>query len=314
MHTLREKSSLAEAILRDLGIQELEALAGGGGEFGGVLRYLRQYVVQQVRSFVNEQYRLVVDASGKQALIEAALKSHLAQLPPAYYDEVNKVVRKLAERLAQRHRRRAKRAHRGALNIKKLLRDNVAYDGAMFRLSWRSKKLQRSSVYVVCDVSNSVSRVSRLLLLLLHSLSDVLPNVRSFAFSNRLGEITDLFARHDHERAIEEALVLWGNGATDYGRALIDFRNLVKDDLDHRSTIVFLGDARNNYYDPHAEVLKGLSQRVKQVYWLNPESRETWGQGDSEMLRYGAYCLKTTTCGRLKDLDRFADSLLSATR
>ena len=106
----------------------------------------------------------------------------------------------------------------------------------------------------------------------------------------------------------------WGKGATDYGRALVDFRGLVHQDLDHRSTLIFLGDARGNYFDPRVDVLKHLSQRVKQVFWLNPERRDQWGEGDSDMQRYAAHCLRVDVCRGLKDIERFADRLLTASR
>lgn len=278
------------------------------------VRYVRQYLHQQVRDYVDVQYKLHVDASGRKALIDAALKSNLNQLPPDYYAEVDRVVHKLADRLAQQHRRRRKRTHRGALDIKRMIRDNIAYDGSLFDLRWRQRRVERSSVYVVCDVSGSVSRVARFLLLFLYQLVDVLPKVRAFAFSNRLGEITDVFAAHGHERAVEEAMFLWGSGTTDYGQAFVDLRALVHAELDHRSTVIFLGDARGNYFDPRVDILRNISARVKQVFWLNPETRESWGEGDSTMPAYAPFCLRVDSCNQLQDIERFADRLLAITR
>ncbi len=317
MQTLRDKSRHVRAIARTLGVEDLERLITGAESLPadqlGALRYLRQYIQEQVREFVDAQYELNVDATGKRALLEAALRSNLDQLQPDYYDEVDRVVAKLAERLAQQHRRRRKKAHRGALDLKHTLRNNIAYDGTLFDLRWRQKRVEKSAVYVVCDVSNSVASIARFLLLFLHGLTDVLPQVRAFAFSNRCGEITEQFRSNSVERAVEEAMFDWGKGATDYGRALVDLRELVHQDLDHRSTLIFLGDARGNYFDPRVDVLKNLSQRVKQVFWLNPESRDRWGEGDSDMRRYAAHCLRVDVCRGLKDIERFADRLLTAT-
>ena len=317
MQTLRDKSRHVRAIARTLGVEDLERLITGAESLPadqlGALRYLRQYIQEQVREFVDAQYELNVDATGKRALLEAALRSNLDQLQPDYHDEVDRVVAKLAERLAQQHRRRRKKAHRGALDLKHTLRNNIAYDGTLFDLRWRQKRVEKSAVYVVCDVSNSVASIARFLLLFLHGLTDVLPQVRAFAFSNRCGEITEQFRSNSVERAVEEAMFDWGKGATDYGRALVDLRELVHQDLDHRSTLIFLGDARGNYFDPRVDVLKNLSQRVKQVFWLNPESRDRWGEGDSDMRRYAAHCLRVDVCRGLKDIERFADRLLTAT-
>jgi hypothetical protein len=277
------------------------------------LRYLRQYAHEQVRSYVEQQYQLVVDATGKRAIIDAALKGNLDQMPPGYYAEVDRVVRKLADRLSQSHRRRRRRADRGRLDLKRTLRDNIAYDGMLFRLHWRQKRLEKSTVFVVCDLSSSVSRIARFLLMFLYELADVLPTLRTFAFSNRCGEISELFRRQDSGRAVEEALFSWGKGTTDYGQALFDFREAAGRDLDHRSIVIFLGDARGNYYEPRVDVMRAISQRVKQVFWLNPETPDRWGDGDSLMRHYAPFCLRVDTCIRLQDIERFADRLLTIT-
>jgi uncharacterized protein with von Willebrand factor type A (vWA) domain len=318
MRSLRDKSAAIDDLLNALGMKDLDAVLASEHpdlrEDLAALRYLRQYIHEQVREYVDAQYALSVDATGKRTLLDAAVKSNFAQLPPDYFEEVDRVVAKLAERLAQQHRVRRRRADRGTLDLKRTLRDNIAYDGALFRLRWRRKKKQKSDVYVVCDVSNSVAALARFLLLFLHGLTDALPQVRAFAFSNRLGEITGSFRKHDLEHAVEEALFDWGKGTTDYGRALVDFRELTQHDLNHRSTVIFLGDARGNYFEPRVDVLKEISARVKQVFWLTPETRDRWGDGDSDMRSFAAHCLRVDVCRNLQDIERFADRLLSATR
>ena len=319
---LRDKPRYAERIAKALALDELDAYVGAGGSGGqldsdqtaALMRYLRVYFKQEIRAYVDAQYRLHVDASGKRALLEAALQSNLDQLPIAYHEEVRRVVAKLAAKLASEHRRRRKRAARGVLDVKRTLRRNMAYDGALFDLRWRQHKRQRATVFILCDVSGSVARVARFLLLFLYELADVLPQVRSFAFSSRLGEITDVMRDEASDAAIEEALFTWGKGNTDYARAFLDFRELCGADLNSRSTLIVLGDARNNYYDPRPGVFEELSRRVKRTYWLNPESRDQWPAGDSEMRRYAPYCFRVETCNKLRHIERFADQLLQATR
>jgi uncharacterized protein len=321
MRTLRDKSRYAALLGDALGIDELDSIIArrgesrsgpGGSDFDAALRYLRQYAVEQVRGYVDRQYALRVDATGKRAVVDAALSGHLDQLPPDYYREVDRVVHKLADRLARNHRRRRRRAQRGHLDLKRTLRRNVAYDGSLFELHWRAQRRRRSTVFVVCDLSSSVGRVARFLLMFLHDLADVLPAVRTFGFSNRLGEITELFARHRAERAVEEALFTWGKGTTDYGQALVDLRTLAGRDLDRHATVIFLGDARGNYYPHRADLLRALADRVRGVYWLNPEPPERWGDGDSLMRHYAPHCLRVDRCARLADIERFADRLVSA--
>ena len=321
--SLREKSVFARQIADALAVPELDAYmadgSDGAGEnisddLRGLLRYLRHYFREEIRAYVDAQYRLHADASGKRAIVEAALKSHLNQLPQAYHEEVRRVVKKLADKLAKEHRRRARRTDRGVLDLKRTLRSNVAYDGSVFDLRWRQQKRERATVFVLCDVSSSVARVARFLLLFLYELTDVLPSIRAFAFSSRLGEITDVMRAKPSEAAIEEALFSWGKGNTDYARAFMDFRELCGMDLNPRSTLIVLGDGRNNYYDPRPDVFRDLSRRAKQTYWLNPETRDQWREGDSEMRRYAPYCFRVETCNKIRDIERFADRLLVAAR
>ena len=317
MRTLREKRVYAGKIARALALDELEAFIAGGGTGNGadpLLRYLRQYFHGEIRDYVDAQYKLHVDATGRRALLEAALRANLDRIPVEYHTEVRRVVERLARKLAREHRRRQRRAARGVLDLKKTLRRNVAYDGAIFEPHWRRVKREKATVYVLCDVSGSVAQVSRFLLLFLYELTDVLPNVRAFAFSSALGEVTGTFGRKAPEEAIEQALFDWGKGTTDYARAFRDFRELCGKDLDSRSTVVVLGDGRNNYFDPQARLLKEISQRVKQVFWLNPETRDRWSDGDSEMRRYAPYCLEVRTCSRIQHIETFADQLLAAAR
>ena len=317
MRTLREKRLYAGKIAQALALDELEAFIASGGTGNGadpLLRYLRQYFHGEIRDYVDAQYKLHVDATGRRALLEAALRANLDRIPAEYHSEVRRVVERLARKLAREHRRRQRRAARGVLDLKKTLRRNIAYDGAIFEPHWRRVKREKATVYVLCDVSGSVAQVSRFLLLFLYELTDVLPNVRAFAFSSALGEVTDTFGRKGAEEALEQALFDWGKGTTDYARAFRDFRELCGKDLDSRSTVVVLGDGRNNYFDPQARLLKEISQRVKQVFWLNPETRDRWSEGDSEMRHYAPYCLEVRTCNRIQHIETFADQLLTAAR
>ncbi|MDE0193783.1 MAG: VWA domain-containing protein [Gammaproteobacteria bacterium] len=318
--SLREKSLYVRRIGTVLGLDELDAYLAAGGPAAGdagtsdFLRYLRQYFRQQIGDYVDAQYKLHLDASGKRAILDAALKSNLDQLPVAYHEDVRRVVGKMAEKLTTDHRRRRKRGRRGVLDIKKTLRRNVAYDGALFDLKWRQEKREPGSVFVLCDVSNSVARVARFLLLFLYELTDLLPNIRAFAFSSRLGEVTETMRERPTEIAIEEALFTWGKGNTDYARAFADFRELCGSDIDQHSTLIVLGDARSNYYDPRVDIFEELTRRAKQTFWLNPETRDQWHEGDSEMRRYAAYCFRVETCNKLRDIERFADRLLVMAR
>ena len=312
--SLREKAHYVRQIKRILSLDKLDDYFLKSDDVNPTLGYLRLYLHQEIREFVEKQYRLNVDPSGKRSLIDAALRSNLDQIPVEYHSAVRDVVQKIAEKLTRDRRRVPKRAVRGLLDIRRTIRKNIAYDGSLFKLYWRRQRPDKPTVFVLCDVSNSVARISRFLLLFLYELTDVLPNIRSFVFSSDLGEVTDLFKNEPSEKAIEETIFYWGKGATDYTKAFGDFRKICGKEMNQRSTIIVLGDARNNYYDLDLNTFKDISKRVKQVFWLNPEARDSWSEGDSVMLRYKPFCFRVDTCNRIDHMERFADRLIAATR
>ena len=173
---------------------------------------------------------------------------------------------------------------------------------------------ERVQVMAVCDVSRSVSQHARFLLLFLHGLQEVIPRLRSFAFSSTLHEVTALFDSMAPEAAIEAVMDRHGFGSTDYGRAFSDLDRLALRDIDHRTTLIILGDARNNNGEARTELLQQFHARARQVIWLNPERPNRWGSGDSEMLRYRAACTRVHSCRNLGDLERIVDRLLKSAR
>lgn len=320
MRTLRDRSTFVLEILRAVGVHEIDAdidrfsSQEGAAALVTALRQARAYLTRQVREYVETQYLLHVDATGKRAIVEAALEAHLTHVQPAYFEDIGKVVERIAQRLLAQHKRRRKRARRGLLDTRHTLRRNLAYEGVPFDLRWRKIKVQKPKVFALCDVSGSVARVARFLLLFLYNLTELLPDIRAFAFSNELGEVTSTFERLPVEEAIEEALFTWGKGTTDYARSFHQFRSECIHEIDNRSTVIILGDGRNNYFDPRPEILRDISKRAKQVLWLTPEPREEWDTGDAEMRKFVPYCFRTDVCSTLRDLERFADRLLLSTR
>ena len=318
--SLRERSLYSRRILRHMGVSELEAeierLNKDDTETSRLtataLTSGRSYLAERVRDHVEQQYLLLVDGSGQQFLADAVSGTKFTNMQPYYFEHIRESVRKLAHHLAKKHAKRRKLVNRGQLDIRKTLRRNLVYDGNLFDIRWKQVKLERPRVFVICDVSGSVKNVSRFLLTFLYSLSEVLPKVRSFAFSNELGEVTDLFERYPLEEAIDMSLDDYGKGSTDYGQAFKDFKRLALHDLDSKSTIIILGDGRNNYYDPREDILKEMSSRCRQIIWLNPESRDRWNIGDADMKQFLSHCDYAEVCNSLKDLERMVGRVLKS--
>jgi uncharacterized protein with von Willebrand factor type A (vWA) domain len=277
------------------------------------LQRYRDILRGQVKDFVEREYLLNAAGKNKQFMDDILSKTRLNNIEHHYLHKVHELVRKMAKRLAARHSRKRKVTKRGQLNMSKTIRGGIPTDGIMFKTYWKQTRKDKPKILAICDVSGSVAAYAKFLLMFLYSLQDILPEVRSFAFSSHLGEVSHLFEEHDIEKAIE--LVNWQyGGATDYATALNDFSQLALADVNSDTTVIILGDARNNNGDPNLAVMESIFQRAKQVIWLNPESRRAWGTGDSEMLRYQSACHFTAECNNLKQLERIVDQLLKTTR
>ena len=276
------------------------------------LQRYRDILREQVRDYVEREYLLHAEGKNKQFMDEILSKTRLNNLEHHYLHKVHDLVRKMAKKLAARHSHKRRVYKRGQLNMSKTIRAGIANDGVMFKTYWKHVRKGKPQILAICDVSGSVAAYAKFLLLFLYSLQDVLPKVRSFAFSSHLGEVSDYFVDYPVEKAIE--LINWKyGGATDYGNSLMDFAKLALDDINSNTTVIILGDARNNNGDPKLEIMQSIYQRSRQVIWLNPESRRAWGTGDSDMLRYQSACHFTAECNNLNQLERIVDQLLKST-
>ncbi|PCI52178.1 MAG: hypothetical protein COB51_00430 [Moraxellaceae bacterium] len=280
-------------------------------QVGKRIRQAREYLRVEVRDYVERQFLTVADAEGKELRDEVTRNIKLTNIELRGFSNIQAVVRKMAKRLTALHSRRKKKFNRGILDVRKTIRRNVAYDGILFETHWKQVKIDRPKVMVICDVSRSVREVARFLLMFLYSLSEILPNVRAFAFSARLYEVTDVFKNNTLEKAVEETLDNYGFGSTDYGMAFQDFKDICYEQIDSKTTILILGDSRNNYNDTKSEILQEISKRARQVIWLNPEPRTHWRAGDAEMRAYAPYCSIVEECNSLNHLERVVNQLMS---
>ncbi|HKU12747.1 MAG TPA: VWA domain-containing protein [Steroidobacteraceae bacterium] len=276
------------------------------------LTHRRDWLRERVRDYVEHQFLLHADVTGRRLREDLLRTVRLTALEQRHHRMLHDLVLRMARRLVSEHSRRRKVFRRGQLHVPRTLRRNMKYDDAVFDLQWKSVKVDRPKVFAICDVSGSVAAYARFMLMFLYSLEEVLPKVRSFAFSSDLGEVSELFARHTIDDGIAIALKQYGSGATDYGQALADFRRLCLDEIDSRATLIILGDARSNYGDARTDLLKELYDRAKRVIWLNPEPRTMWNTGDSEMRHYSPYCHQVDECSTLAHLERIVGRLLRA--
>ena len=310
-----QQGMFSRRIMEAMGLAELEARIrqmneGGETEEADKLREGRARLFDAVQDFVERQIAMRTKNAGRLLREDALSRIRLSNLDKSDMKIMRELIRKLAKRLASRHSRRRKKAQRGVLDIRRTMRANVAYDGKLFNLAWRRVKVERPKLIVLCDVSGSVAAVSRFFLMFLYSLDEVMPKTRSFVFSNRAGEITDVLQEGDLEEAMENALKQYGGGSTDYGMSMMDLAEATLDAVDKKTTLMVLGDARSNYGDPGHLVLKEFYERSGRVIFLNPEPETVWDTGDSEMKKLGAYCTHKQTCNSVKHVERVLDDLL----
>ena len=274
------------------------------------LKNIRENLRLEIREYIENQVKLRTSNTGKQLREDALSQMRLTQADKSDYKIMSGIIKKMARRLISVHSRRKRKSQRGLLDIRSTIRTNQEYDGILFETVWKKTKVDRPKIVALCDVSGSVANVSRFFLMFLHSLTEILPNVRTFAFSNKAGEVTDLFENKDIEVAAAETLLLNGGGSTDYGQAFVDLEGLLENNIDRKTTVIILGDARSNYGDPRCDVLKTIQEKSKRILFLNPEPKSVWGTGDSEMLRFVPYCSKSKVCSSLFDLERVVDDML----
>ena len=171
-----------------------------------------------------------------------------------------------------------------------------------------------TEIVVIADISGSVASFARFTLHLVHAISSQFSKVRSFVFVDGLDEVTRLFEGVDDPvdavtRINAEADVIAFDGHSDYGRAFLTFHERFAEQITRRTTILILGDARNNYHQAHPEVLADLGARAKAVFWLNPEPTSYWNSGDSVIDQYAPYCDRVIECRTLRQLEAFVGGL-----
>ena len=209
---------------------------------------------------------------------------------------MHRVVAQLRRRLAtQGLQARGHRRH-AHVDVRRTMRASLQTGGVPVELKFRPRRPRRPEIYVLCDVSTSVTSASVFFLSVLHALHDTFRKMRSFVFIERISEVTDIFERERNFKAVSERIssdagVADISGYTDYGRVWSEFLEQVEDDLHPRATVIVLGDARTNGRDPRAEVFAQIAARAGRTFWLNPEPRLYWNYGDSVIAAYEQYCV-----------------------
>jgi hypothetical protein len=226
---------------------------------------------------------------------------------------VHRVVTQLRRRLAtQGHELRGRKRH-AHVDVRRTMRASLQTGGVPVDLKYRPTRPRRPEIFVLCDVSTSVTSASTFFLSVLHALHDSFRKLRSFVFIERISEVTEVLERERDFRAASEAIgrdagVADISGYTDYGRVWTEFLALIEDELHPRATVIVLGDARTNGRAPRDDVFALITAKAGRTFWLNPEPRLYWNYGDSVMAAYERHCT-AFECWRTDQLEDFVKAL-----
>lgn len=277
-------------------------------EFKARLREFRRLVEEEIRR------RLVADR-GAEAMARSlrkplpedvdfmhASREEMLTLQRAIYP----LTRALAARLAQRRKHRS----RGSLDFRKTVRASLSYGGVPADPKFRRPHPSKPEIIVIADISGSVASFARFTLQFIYAMASQFSKVRSWVFIDGIDEVTRFFQSSGDvaeamHRVNTEADVVWVDGHSDYGHAFEVFHDRHLREVTNKSSVIFLGDARNNYHAAQPWVVDAIRERARHVYWLNPEPRGYWDSGDSVMSQYAPHCDGVYECRNLRQLERF---------
>ena len=235
-----------------------------------------------------------------------ASREEMVQLRRAIYP----LTRKLAVRLARKRRH----GRKGPLDFRNTVRHSLSYGGVPAEPKFKYPRPSKPEIFVIADISGSVAAFARFTLHLVYAIGAQFSKVRSFVFIDGIDEVTRFFdGVEDIAQAVHkvntEADVVWVDGHSDYGHALEAFWQRWGKEVGPKTTVMILGDARNNYHASQSWIIKEMRHRARHVYWLNPEPRSYWDTGDSIVSEYGIHCDGTFECRNLRQLESFVDVL-----
>jgi uncharacterized protein with von Willebrand factor type A (vWA) domain len=297
-------------------------------EVGGELTPLEERLEQDEYTTRIEQFKKEVEAEIRRRLVadrgaEAMAKTLRKPLPEdvdfmhATRDEMaslRKALYPLTRKLAARLARKRRHGRKGPLDFRNTVRHSLSYGGVPAEPKFKYPRPAKPELMVVADISGSVAAFARFTLMLVYAIQNQFSKVRSFVFIDGIDEVTEYFRNiEDLSEAVHrvntEADVVWVDGHSDYGHAFEVFWQKYGKDVGPKTTVLLLGDARNNYHASQSWVIKQMRQKARHVYWLNPEPRSYWNTGDSIIGEYATHTDGVYECRNLRQLEGFVEKL-----
>jgi uncharacterized protein with von Willebrand factor type A (vWA) domain len=300
----------------NMGASKLEQEAGLNDE-AELLKW-RERLSQLEEMLYRELEKVLINKLGTDALFTILARENINELD--FYSlsapqtaEIKKKISKLAHKLATRLSFRQKRSMRGKVDLQRTIRKSMSTGGVPIRPAYRDRYPTRPEIVVLCDLSGSVKIFSEFMLQLMYSIQSRFLHVRTFVFIDTPDEVTELMKNREIEEGIRE---IYNNARfsktafSDYGEMFIDFCQKYMDALNKKTTLIIVGDARNNYKREHQDYFQQMAAEAKKVIWLNPEPVERWDREDSIMSVYAVLCSQVFECRNLQQLDVVARKLI----
>ncbi len=311
---------------RMLGLQQLQMLlqkleealreqgmsASGREQMREMAEGNAQSLEQQIQQYVGQNLAKQMAEHMRHDPIRDLTNRPIDQLTPREIDELRDEVRRMAARLRTRAALRNRRWRAGTLDAKSTMRHAQRYGGVPIELKFRRKRL-KPKLAVICDISTSMRPHASFMLTLMYELQDIIARTRSFAFIDDMHDITQDFQARAPQAAIADVLARIPPGyySTDLGSSLDTFCRQHLDAVDRRTTVIVLGDGRNNYNDPGLASIVTIKRHARRVMWFTPEHQGQWGSGDSDMYRYAPLMDHVHYVSTLKQLGEAIDRLLA---
>ena len=293
-----ERGGLAEKVARNTVTERLDDF--------------REYVDAEVRRRVAEERG--VEQVGKHSVPRLVDQVDFLRATRDDLAALRRTVHPLARRLATRLAARRRHGRTGRLDIRRTVRASLATGGVPVVTHHRPRRPHKPQLVVLTDVSGSAAGFAHFTLLLTTALREQFAKVRAFAFIDTCDEVTRLLGpgielADGVTRMAREADLVWFDGHSDYGHAFEVFAERWPDAVGPDTSLLILGDARNNYRSPGLPTLRRLAADARHAYWLNPEPARQWGSGDSLAPLYGQV-VPMVECRNARQLADFVTQLL----
>jgi len=297
-----------DALMKQLKMQGMNS--EGRQEVRETVQQNAETMREQVSRFVGQNMLNQPSDNPYRRRIDDLMNRPLGSLSEAETDELRNHVRRLVAHLRSRAALRMRRSNQGMFDAKATIRHNLRYGGVPIEIKMRKRHL-KPKLTVIVDVSTSMRPVAEFMLQMVYEMQDQVGKARSFAFIDDIHDISQPFVEHRPEDAVPLVLqsILPGHYNTDLGNSLYTFSQSHLDTVDRRTTLIFVGDGRNNYNNPRADLFTMLKMRARRVVWMNPEPPTMWGQGDSDMLVYAPLCDAVHQVATMQQLAEAIDDL-----